>query len=166
MKSSRLKAKGRSVGEGRHIRLYRWLTDTVAWRDLGPVERALYLEMKARYAGPGTNNGRLPFSVREAAEALHIGKSKAAEAFLRLEQHGFIVNRQKGGFTCKVRHSSEWRLTEHACDVTGDLPTKDFTRWSPEMQKPVLQADRAVPERGPIGPPMRTELLEKRRYGT
>jgi hypothetical protein len=30
------------------------------------------------------------------------------------------------------RHASEWRLTEFGCNVTRNLPTKDFVRWSPK----------------------------------
>lgn len=144
-KKSKLGKIGRSDKTAQHIRLYRWLRETAAWRSLEAVDRALYIELLGRYGGPGSNNGAIPYSVREAAEALHIGKSTAAQSFKRLQERGFVAPARKGGFNCKVRHSTEWRLTEFACDVdipdqdikAGDLATKDFVRWQPEKQKPV-----------------------------
>lgn len=155
-KKNRLSNIGRSDKTPRHIRLYQWFRDTTAWKSLEALDRALYIELLGRYSGPGSNNGCIPYSVREAAEALHVGKSTAAESFRRLEERGFIVPTQKGGFTCKLPHSTEWRLTEFACDVdvpdqgikAGDLPTKDFMRW-PENQNTVPLADRTVPLGGP-----------------
>jgi hypothetical protein len=75
--------------ESRHVRLYHWVMNSEAWRSLSPNARALYVEIAARYHG--TNNGRIPFSVREAAEALHIGKNAAAAAFKELQDRGFLV---------------------------------------------------------------------------
>jgi hypothetical protein len=105
---------------------------TEAWQSLGALERAIYIEIASRYAGDGSNNGRIGYSVREAAATFKVGKSSAARALAILQDRGFIVARQKGAFTLKVRHSTEWRLTEFGCDVTGELPTKEFTRWSAE----------------------------------
>ena len=65
---------------GRYVALFHWLMNTAAWQSLGPVERSVYIELARRYAGAGSNNGRLPYSVREAADALHIGKSTALPA--------------------------------------------------------------------------------------
>jgi hypothetical protein len=173
-KKSKLANTGRSDGTAQHIRLYRWFRETPAWQSLEAVDRALYLELLGRYGGPGTNNGRIPYSVREAAEALHIGKSTASQSFRRLEEHGFIVPTQKGGFNCKVRHSTEWRLTEFGCDVdipdqgirVGDLATKDFARWQPEKRNTVPLANRTVPEGGQYGTSERTVLPKKAAYGT
>jgi DNA-binding transcriptional MocR family regulator len=147
---------------------------TRAWRSLKAVDRALYVELLSRYGGPGTNNGAIPYSVREAAKALHVGKSTAAGAFQRLEERGFIFPVQKGGFNCKIRHSTEWRLTEFPSDVdipeqtvkAGDLATKDFARWQPEKQKSVPIADRAVSETGQYGTSDRTVSAKKVIYGT
>src|SRR5918997_2027782 len=149
-KKPRPSKTGRSDTAAQHIRLYRWLRETAAWQSLEVTDRALYIELLGRYGGPGTNNGRIPYSVREAAEALHIGKSTAAQSFQRLQERGFIALAKKGGFTCKVRHSTEWRLTEFGCDVdlpdqgleAGDLATKDFIRWTPQKQNTVPLADR------------------------
>ena len=59
---SRTKRKG----DSRHIRLYHWVLASPAWRELSVVGRALYLELADRYFG--NNNGRIVFSVRQAAD--------------------------------------------------------------------------------------------------
>ncbi len=104
--------------------------------------------------------------VREAANSLHIGKSTAADALEVLQQRGFVVPITKGAFSRKVRHATEWRLTEFPCDVTHALPSKEFARWSPEIQNTVRLQTSTVPETGPIGTCSRTEAHEKAPDGT
>ena len=163
--SKRMK-NGRNSGEGRFVRLFHWMLQTPAWRSLGSVERALYVEILGRYGGPSTNNGSIGYSIREAATALRIGKTRAAEAFSTLEERGFIGTSKKGHFDRKVRHSTEWRLTEYGCDMTGALATKDFARWSPDAKSRYPRADRTVPDGGPIGTRERTGNSENRLHGT
>lgn len=122
---------GRSDKAPRHVRLHHWMMETAAWQSLSPVDRALYVELASRYNGPGTNNGRIPYSVREAAHRLHIGKTNASGSFARLQERGFIIVMREGKFDRKIRHSSEWRLTEFPCDLTGEMATKNFVRWIP-----------------------------------
>ena len=54
----------------RHIRLYHWLLRSEAWQSLSANARAIYIEMATRYNG--SNNGQIPFSVRDAANRAHI----------------------------------------------------------------------------------------------
>lgn len=115
--------------ESRHVRLYHWLTDTEAWRDLDCVARCVYLQLARRYGGPESNNGRIPYSLAEIAEELGISKQTAMRALDKLQDHGFVVMMKQGAFRLKHRHATEWRLTEFRCDVTGQMPTKDFARW-------------------------------------
>jgi hypothetical protein len=116
----------------RHVRLYHYITNGAAWHDLNPVARAIYIEIAKRYAGVGSNNGRIPYSVREAAKELKIGPATASRALATLVDHGFIVPVTKGAFSRKNRHATEWRLTEFPCDVTNTpIGTKDFMRWEP-----------------------------------
>ena len=86
------------------------------------------------YAGDGSNNGRIPYSIREAATEFHVGKTTAGKALNSLEAHGFIIPVTKGAFSLKKKHATEWRLTEFPCDVTHELATKDFMRWQPSTQ--------------------------------
>jgi hypothetical protein len=142
MRRSRQNQKGRSDKEPRHVRLYHWLLQTSAWKSLSAEARAIYIEMSSRYHG--TNNGQIPYSVREAANSLCIGKTTAARAIEMLQDRGFVVVMAKGAFSLKSRHATEWRLTEFGCDVTNALATKDFARWS-EDQKAVPGAGLTVP---------------------
>jgi hypothetical protein len=146
-------------GEPRHVRLYHWMTDSTAWKDLGATARAIYVEIAKRYNG--TNNGFIVYSVRQAANELKIGKTTAAKGFIELESHGFIVAEQRGAFHWKIdvtgarhRPASEWRLTEHHSDrvsgIESRYPTKEFMRW-PEIQNTVRPQVRMVPNTGPDG---------------
>jgi DNA-binding MarR family transcriptional regulator len=163
---SRRNHRGDSNKAPRFVQLFEWMMDSWAWQSLSPTEIALYLLLKRRFNGK--NNGRIPLSVREAAEALHVGKSTAAEAFQVLQARGFIVAREPGRFDRKVRHSTEWRLTEHQCNVTGEFATKAFTQAEAAAREKSRypRADRTVPEAGPIGTSGRTVNPENRRYGT
>lgn len=142
-------ARSRKTKMLRHVRLYHYLMQTAAWKSLKALERAIYIEIAARYAGDGSNNGTIGYSIREAASTFKVGKSSAARALETLQDRGFIVARKKGAFSLKSRHSTEWRLTEFGCDLTGALPTKEFARWSPENQKPVPSQTLIVPQTGP-----------------
>jgi DNA-binding transcriptional MocR family regulator len=107
-----------------------------AWRDLDCVARCTYIELAGRYGGPGSNNGRIPCSLRELADALRVSKQTAMRALDRLQDHGFIVQMKRGHFNFKLKHAAEWRLTEFTCDVTGELPTKDFAHWKKQNAVP------------------------------
>ena len=116
----------------------RYIANSAAWRDLSSNARSAYLEVA--YGYDGTNNGRIIASSQTLGERMGCNKSTAARALIELTEHGFIVCQKKGGFVCKVRHASEYRLTAFKCDVTGDLPLKPFMRWQPQIQKSVARA--------------------------
>jgi len=120
---------GRGGPTLRHVRLYHYMTDSPAWRDLNAVARAIYCDLASRYAGLGSNNGRIPYAVREGAAALRISSATASRGLAALTDHGFIVPVQKGAFSLKKRHATEWRLTEFPCDVTNGFASKDYMRW-------------------------------------
>jgi hypothetical protein len=136
MKKNRKGRHGEPDKAARYVRLPHWMLKSPAYRSLDGNARSIYTEMAMLYRGPGTNNGYISYSVREAATSLKIGKSTAARALAQLEERGFIVCMQKGAFKAS-RHATEWRLTEHACDRTGALATKTFMSWSTQKQKPV-----------------------------
>jgi DNA-binding transcriptional regulator YhcF (GntR family) len=144
------KSKDRSP---RHVRLHHYLMQTPAWQSLDTVARCIYIEIATRYAGLGSNNGRISYSVREAADHLHVGKSTAMRALDQLQDRGFVVCEQRGAFSLKKRHATEWRLTEFANDITqGQLATKDFIRWTPSENKTRYpQRNPSVPVAKPIG---------------
>ena len=82
------KGKGRDRQE-RYVKLRYWLLNSQAWNSLSGNARALYVELAQRYNG--SNNGRIPYSVREAVRALHVSKATVSRLFRGLEDHGFII---------------------------------------------------------------------------
>jgi hypothetical protein len=58
-----MKNKGTGKSE-RYVSLRYWMLQSPAWQSLPGGARALYIEMAQRYNG--SNNGRIPYSVREA----------------------------------------------------------------------------------------------------
>ncbi len=122
--SNRNKRKGRA----KFILLEGYVLRTEAWRSLTPADRSLYLALKWKY--DGLNNGRIGLGCREAAELMGVSsKDTANRSFDNLQDRGFIRLSKPSGFMTKNRAAAEWRLTEYPCDVTGELPTKEFTRW-------------------------------------
>jgi hypothetical protein len=149
MGKSGINRTGRSTKAPRHVRLYHWLMATTAWRSLRGNQRAIYVDIAARYNG--SNNGLIPYSVREAADSLRIGKSTAANDLRVLQERGFIVPVTKSAFSYKLRRATEWRLTEFPCDVTHAAPTKDFAGWASGIQNTVSLMGPTVPVAGPNG---------------
>lgn len=133
-----MRNKHRKKTSQRFIQLFYFMLETQAWKDLDAVARSIYIELTRRYNG--SNNGRIGYSARQAAEELKISKATAARALRSLQAHGFIVVEKSGAFHCKVRHASEYRLTIYESHIATNyaerLPTKEFTRW-PEIQNSV-----------------------------
>jgi hypothetical protein len=135
--------KGNSKKDPQHVRLYEWLTESAAWRDLSTDARALYVLLKGKYRG--MNNGRIILSVRQASENLRISKTSVSKAFLELQAHGFIEVVIRGSFDGrKDGRATEWRLAEHSCDVSGDLATKLFMSWAPGKDFTVRPGGQSV----------------------
>jgi hypothetical protein len=155
---------GRVNKISRYVAMSHWLMKTPAWHSLDCVSRCAYIELASRYAGPGSNNGRIPYSLREMAEALGCSKATAMRAMERLQNRGFLVMTKQGAFSVKVRSATEWRLTEFGCDVTGELATKDFARWEPKNKTRFQTETHTGVEMKPNGcrdettPPSKTPL--------
>lgn len=149
--------KGRQKREktaGSYVRLLEYMMTTPAWQSLDCVSRCLYVELARRYRGPDSNNGKIPYSDREAAKALHVGRSTADRCFKILEGRGFIRKAKASGFNVKGRVATEWLLTEFPDDTkTGVLATKDFLRWEPPTDDAKAfhspTTDRLSPTTGP-----------------
>jgi hypothetical protein len=145
-------------GDARHIRLYAYMTRSPAWKSLNGNERATYLLLAERYVG--VNNGKIPLSIREVASELGIHFTTAARCLAALQDGGFIVARVKGAFSLKRRHATQWRLTEHTCNVSGHGPSGEYRAWrpGPEIQNTVALAL-------PIGCPSATDVAKMSRNG-
>ena len=117
----------------RHSMLFYYMLESQAWKSLGAIPRAVYVDIVKRYYG--TNNGRIGYSIRYAVDELHIGNATAKRALDALQDRGFIVPVKKGYFTVKQRNCTEWRLTQFKDDNSGALATKDFMQWTPDKNK-------------------------------
>jgi hypothetical protein len=119
---------------GRYVSLTEYMLASPAWQALACNSRALYIELARRYRGPNSNNGKIPYSVREAATALAIGRSTAQRCFEQLLELGFLKIGKRSGFSMKGRVATEWLLTEFPDDTTATtgIASKDFMKWTPQ----------------------------------
>ena len=140
--------KGRSRSGPRFIQINHYLLSSPAWLSLKPAARAVYLELAARF--DGSNNGEIALSIRDAARRCNIAKDTAAKALNELIEKGLIAVVTPGAFDYKLRHATEYRLTDHKDG--NKLPTKDFMRW------PSVDLDPG-PKSDPKCPSFRTEAL-------
>lgn len=116
------------------LTLYYWMLDCAAFASLSPYAVKVLLRLARRFNG--ANNGRIGFSVREAAKETGCAFNTARKALAELQAKGFIEMVTPGGFSLKDRHASEWRLT--FLPTKGDTglveADKPFMRWRPEKQ--------------------------------
>lgn len=123
--SSRYKRKGKR----KFVMIDSYMMKCEAWQQMTANDKAVYIELKWRY--DGTNNGRIGLGAREAAEAIgKASKDTGKRSLDNLTALGIIKRTKLSGFNMKNRATSEWRLTEYKCDVTGALSTKEFMRWT------------------------------------
>lgn len=112
-----------------YVRLNLYEMQTPAWQTLSPAARALLLELRAIYNPDEPNVVFL--SVREAGKRLGISQKPTEKAFKELEERGWIQTKAKGGFACKVKHATSYRLTDRPGASPGEVATKDYMRWRP-----------------------------------
>lgn len=116
---------------GKFVPLPEFMMASEAYRSLRPLPRVLYVEVARIYNG--SNNGFLALSTRDAADRCGVTKNTVTPAFRELIAKGFLELACPGGFSRKVRHAAEYRLTLERCDRTGALPTKAFMKWRSSM---------------------------------
>lgn len=117
--------------------------ETEAWRALSVSAQALYPWLKLEWHGPkANNNGRIRFSVRQAATAVGINRKTAARAFQDLQAKGFLVMTEPARLGVGGEASSpSWELTEIA--LPGSEPTRPrnlFRDWIAGRDYPVYKA--------------------------
>src|SRR5258708_5947820 len=109
-KKEPLMSKFKSKGKERYVMLRHWLLNSAAWKCLPVGAQALYVSIAQRYNG--SNNGRIPYSLREAVEALHVSQGIAHYLLGILQDRGFITCTKRGAFSLKTtKDASEWLLT-------------------------------------------------------
>ncbi|ODR98065.1 hypothetical protein AUC68_11235 [Methyloceanibacter methanicus] len=102
--------------------IYRNVKRSEAYHGLSAVARSALIEVLDRYTG--INNGMIGLGVRELAYELGCTKDTASRAMRELDDAGLVVPMKVGVW--RGRRATEWRLTFHRCDVSGDLPNQNF----------------------------------------
>jgi hypothetical protein len=128
----------------RYFQLHYFMLKTDAWRALSAPARAIYIQIGFRYNGG--NNGRISYSVRDAASECLLAINTASRAFKELADLGFIEETRHGGLSRKTRVASEWRLTAFKCDLTGAFKSVLFMHRG-EMARAYRQS-RSGPQDG------------------
>jgi hypothetical protein len=116
--------------DAKHVRLYRTILKSPAWRTMPLAAKVLYIEgFELRYNG--CNNGDIALGEREAAKTIgSTGRGQCTQKFAGkmidiLEERGFIRPNVKGRFYAK-RHVTRWILTRY--EFMGQKATVDFMR--------------------------------------
>ena len=122
--------KGKRSEEGQYTILPFALIKSPAWRSLSGAAIKVWCELSARFNGG--NNGKLHLSMKEAADALAMGKATVQRAFKELEEKGFIRLATQGNWYGRRAH--EWRLTTKPMQtVKGKVAaTNDWRDWRPQ----------------------------------
>jgi hypothetical protein len=126
----------------RYFQLHHYMMKTDAWKALSAAARAVYLQIGFRY--DGSNNGKIAYSVRDAATECLLAKETAGRVFKELVDLGFIEETRHGSLSRKTRIASEWRLTAFKCDLTGALKTCLFMQRG--VQARDLRQSRSRPQ--------------------
>lgn len=120
--------KGRSLNGPPFVRVFRYLIDSPAWRDLSFAARSAFIEIG--YCYNGNNNGYIRMSARQLGLRLGCSKDTAARALRDLEDHGFIETTLVGSYALKHRKASEYCITCFSCDRRNQVSTNRFKFWA------------------------------------
>lgn len=124
------KGKSKKHFNGSFVGLEYGVMQSPAYRSLGGDSIKLFLDLWTRFSTKdGNNNGRISYSVREAADLLGSGKDKARRCFDELIDRGFLAVERKGAFSVKMKLATTWRITLLA--TASAAPTRDYQRWRP-----------------------------------
>lgn len=165
---SRGRKRSRHNGGHPFVQLFYLMMDKPAFKTLSPEAKAGYLLFKRRYNG--RNNGSIGVSARCMGDWLGKSKSTGARVIRELEGSGFIVCSRASAFSLKIKLAAEYRLTEYRCDLTNNLPTRDYEHWNPasKKQNTVPPVTHTVPPMTPLITKLQTtpaEIVEKHVHG-
>jgi hypothetical protein len=126
--------KRRRRSKRKFVQIWHDVVASPAYHSLSVYARAALIEICDRYHG--TNNGKVPFSVREMAKRLRTGPRQASRALMDLVDRGVIAPERTGWFSPNHCHATEWRITFQATDRPA---TNDYRNWNPEHPMNSLQ---------------------------
>ena len=116
---------------GKFAPMHLKLMTTPAWRALSTVAQALYPWLILEWKGPKfNNNGKISFSVRQAAEAIGVSRNTAAKGFRELQAKGFI--KVKRGASLGVSgHGKcpEYEVTDVPLLENGRVANQNYLNW-------------------------------------
>jgi hypothetical protein len=119
-----------SKGKGSFIKLEHELMDSEAWLAASLGCRCAVLAIWRRHSGK--NNGRIPYSRREAESDLGCGSHQAIRYLSEAQERGFISPVRRGSFDWKrgarASRATTWRLTMEQYE--GRAPTNDWRHWA------------------------------------
>jgi hypothetical protein len=137
-----------------------WQLESRAFADLSADATRVYLFMRKRLSFDCSNNGRLPFSHRDAGKvSCTSGWQRGSNALAELKHFGFIKLRNGGESGPNIRLASEWQLTAFECG--GQPVSKGFMRWQGEVFE---RPHRGTIKQPPIGnaPTLRRQHADTR----
>ncbi len=153
---TKIDATGRN-GSEHYTTMNRFMMSTPAWRALSTVAQAVYPFLKLEWHGPKfNNNGKIRFSVRQAAEAIGVCPNTANKAFHELQAKGFTVVMEKGALGVRgMARGPSYEITElgtPGCNTPRMLykdwrPGKDFEVVLHNANNPEGLNGREIPSR-------------------
>ena len=130
-------------------KLIRTTLEEPAWKALSTTAQALYPHLKLQWRGPdNNNNGKIRFSVRQAANSLGVGRDTAARAFRDLQAKGFIIVTEPArlGLSGEAK-SPAFEITELKTLALDQADgRKLYKRWRNGHDFPICKADANNPK--------------------
>lgn len=119
--------------QGRHIRLYATMLDSVAYRTLGWPSRSLLIDLRATVTA--TNNGAVGAPLKTMKHRGWTSPSTLASALYELRALGFLAVTREGGLRQGTRVTTLYRFTDldvyeqPKYGIPACKPTHDYLRF-------------------------------------
>ncbi len=135
-----------SAGDGHFTMMVRSVMESPAWRALSPVAQALYPWLRLEWHGAkANNNGKIRFSVRQAAQAMGVARATAAKGFHDLQAKGFLVITEAAVLGREGQAKSPaFEVTEIAVNP-APAGSRLFLTWQPGHDCPVQRSSANNP---------------------
>ena len=109
MAKSKHPGKPHKRNHGQFVAIPYSMIEHLSYKALSPDAKCVLIEIHLGFHGH--NNGRVGFSIRQAAKCLNSEKGKATKAMDQLQKYGFIICHAQSSFNMKTKRSHEWEIT-------------------------------------------------------